>query len=375
MKTVLLLVPSLAIGGQERIAINTALCLKDKYNVKLVVFQKADVEYDYPCEVINLDVPAKNGFFSKLVNQCKRISKLAKLRNEYKADIVISFGQTANITNVGSSLFSCGKSISAIHGFAEVKKSFALNLILQRSTKVICIAKAMQSGVLKLYPKAKNTVVIENGYEVEQVIARANESVDFDINGPVIMAMGRLDVVKGFDRLIKAFALAKANCQSLSLAILGKGDLEQELVDLAKTEGVLDSVHFLGYHKNPYAYLKRADMFVLSSRNEGFPNALIEALACGKPIVALDCESGPREILSKEYSDNAIEGIVEEEYGVLVENASSEEEIVNLLSSAIQGVVGNEELKSRYAARGLSRSKQFNNDTYCNKIVELIESI
>ena len=375
MKNILLVVPSLGIGGQERIAINTALCLKDKYNVKLVVFQKADVEYDYPCEVINLDVPAKNGFFSKLINQVKRIFKLAKIRNEFKADIVISFGQTANITNAGAGMFSCGKTISAIHGFAEVNKSFALDFILKRSAKVICIAKAMQSGVLKLYPKAKNTVVIENGYEVEQVVERAADDVDFDINGPVIMAMGRLDAVKGFDRLTKAFALAKKNYQSLNLAILGKGDLEQELVDLAKNEGVLDSVHFLGYHKNPYAYLKRADVFVLSSRNEGFPNALIEALACEKPIVALDCDSGPREILSKEFSDNAILGIVEEEYGVLVENAPTEEEIVNLLSNAILRVITNGDLKQKYVSRGLSRAKQFDNTTYYKKIVEIIESV
>ena len=375
MKKVLLLVPSLGIGGQEKIAINTVKCLKAKYDVRLAVFQKRDIEYEYPCEVVDLDIPTQKGKIAKIRNQIKRMIKVARLRSRLNIDVVISFGSTANITNIGSGVISKGKTISAIHGFAEVEASLALKLILKCSDKVICIAKAMQDKLLSLYPNAKNTVVIENGYEIEQITTKANEDIPAELPHPLIVAMGRLETVKGFDRLIKAFAQARKSYPGMNLAILGKGSLKESLEGLAQAEGVADAVVFMGHQQNPYRFLKEADLFVLSSRNEGFPNALIEALSCGCPIVSVDCQSGPREILSAQYSPSPVKGILEEEYGVLVENAASEERIIDLLSKAFLLLMNNKEKRDKYRSNGLTRANQFNNQVYEKKIVEIIESL
>ena len=113
---------------------------------------------------------------------------------------------------------------------------------------------------------------------------------------PVILAAGRFTEQKDFPTLIRAFERVR-QLQPCRLVILGKGQLQSELESLASDLRVREAVHFPGFVNNPYAYMARAALFVLSSAWEGSPNVLTEALAVGTPVVATDCPSGPREIL------------------------------------------------------------------------------
>lgn len=375
MKTILLIVPALGIGGQERIAVNTASCLKDGYDVKIIVFEKKTMEYEYPCEVFNINQSPKRGFFAKIINQFMRILKVASFRNKTKADVVISFGNSANITNAFSGLISRGQTISAVHGYAEVKRSASMRAIIHLSNKVICIAQAMQEGLLSIFPKAKNTIVIENGYDVSDIVRKSLEPIETEYPNLAIVSMGRMEHVKGFDRLIKAFALAKKTRADLNLVLLGKGSLHDELVALSKQEGVSESVHFWGCHSNPYKYLKKSFLYVMSSRNEGFPNSLIEALACELPVVSIDCQSGPREILSERYTSTRTVGIIEEKYGILVEESDSEEKNITRMADAILMLVNDEEKMKQYTNCAWERANHFNGEVYKNKVVSLIEEI
>jgi glycosyltransferase involved in cell wall biosynthesis len=111
-----------------------------------------------------------------------------------------------------------------------------------------------------------------------------------------IVAVGRLTRQKGFDVLLQAFAELLRHRQA-SLLILGEGPERQNLERQAERLGLEGRVHLPGFDPNPYAYMARADLFVLSSRFEGSPNALKEALALGTPVVATNCRSGPAQIL------------------------------------------------------------------------------
>lgn len=114
---------------------------------------------------------------------------------------------------------------------------------------------------------------------------------------PVVLAAGRLTAQKDFQILLRAFAKVRKKRPS-RLLILGEGDDRFELEALLKELGISREVSIPGFVENPYAYMARCALFVLSSRWEGLPTALIEALACGAPIVSTDCPSGPREILA-----------------------------------------------------------------------------
>lgn len=113
---------------------------------------------------------------------------------------------------------------------------------------------------------------------------------------PVILAAGRMVTQKGFDTLIQAFAQLRAE-RNVRLVILGDGPLRGSLLTLADTLGVLDDIDLPGFAENPFSEMRAADLFVLSSRYEGLPGVLIQAMACGTPVVSTDCPSGPAEIL------------------------------------------------------------------------------
>jgi len=113
---------------------------------------------------------------------------------------------------------------------------------------------------------------------------------------PVLIAVGRLSREKGFDILIEAFASIATQFPSWRLLILGEGPLRALLTETIRSYGVEERVSLPGQVKDPYPYLQNADVFVLSSRYEGFPNALCEAMSCGLPAVVTDCSPGVSEI-------------------------------------------------------------------------------
>jgi len=113
---------------------------------------------------------------------------------------------------------------------------------------------------------------------------------------PIIVAAGRLHRQKGFDILLEAFAMARADVDC-RLVILGEGPERATLLATAERLGLAYDIDMPGFAENPFPLMRRAGAFVLSSRWEGFPNALVEAMACGAPVIASDCPSGPREIL------------------------------------------------------------------------------
>jgi len=128
---------------------------------------------------------------------------------------------------------------------------------------------------------------------------------------PVVLAVGRLDAVKSYDVLIRAFKNVISQVEA-RLIILGEGDQRDMLASLVQELDLTDFVDMPGFTGNPYAYMKNADLLALSSKNEGLPTVIIEAMACGCPVVSTDCPVGPSEILQNG------------EYGTLVPVGDSE---------------------------------------------------
>ena len=113
----------------------------------------------------------------------------------------------------------------------------------------------------------------------------------------MILAVGRLSAQKDFATLLEAFAKV-ARARLVRLIVLGEGEERESLSALADELGAASDVDLPGFAQNPYAYMSAADLFVLSSKWEGSPNVLVEAMACGTPVVSTNCPSGPEEILA-----------------------------------------------------------------------------
>ena len=170
--------------------------------------------------------------------------------------------------------------------------------------------------------------------------------------------MGRLVREKGFDLLLKAFSTVKKSYPEWSLTILGEGSLRSELECLSQSLDIVNSVHFLGRVKNPYEYLQQADIFVMSSRFEGFPNALCEAMACGLPVISTDCPSGPPEIIR--------DGVD----GILVKN-----ENVEALTEAMSHLISDEKQRQKLGNAAKAITQRFNLDNIMDVWNKLLKEI
>jgi glycosyltransferase involved in cell wall biosynthesis len=171
-------------------------------------------------------------------------------------------------------------------------------VLYPRADQIICLCDAaMKDMVEHLGIRRDKLVRIYNPVDVEMVrrLAEGAQS-PYTGPGPHVMAMGRLQHEKAYDVLLLAFSSVLKTFPQAQLAILGEGPLETKLKKQAVELGVDHAVAFPGFQKNPWPYVKHADLFVLASRFEGLPNALLEVLALGVPVVATDCPGGVREI-------------------------------------------------------------------------------
>jgi len=160
-------------------------------------------------------------------------------------------------------------------------------------------------SITGLPPSRVSTV--DNPVISDELMERSSEPVNHpwftDDNVPTILGVGRLTEQKDFTTLIRAFALARER-SACRLAILGEGRQREQLQELVSSLGIHDDVLLPGFEPNPYAWITASSLFVLSSRWEGSPNVLTEALALGTPVVSTDCRSGPKEILQDgKYGD------------------------------------------------------------------------
>ncbi len=188
---------------------------------------------------------------------------------------------------------------------------------------------AVQSGV-----DGDKLRVIPNPIDLARIRRLACEPLADPPARPFVISAGRLEHQKGHDLLIQAFAAAPA-CASLDLVILGRGQMETALRRLASELGVADRVHFPGFVANPWSWLAKARLFVLPSRFEGFPTALAEALACGCPALATDCDYGPGEMVA--HGQNGWLAPVDD---------------MPALAAAMQDILSNPEAAAMVAARG-----------------------
>jgi len=388
------MVPLLDQGGLERICAMTAKLLTPHCHLTLVVFSTKGMIYDVDgVDMIDLNLGSVPGKVGKAVNLCKRIRAIKKIKRERNIEISYSFGPTANLANVFTRVKNAkvnheqitDKIWVGIRGYGALEDKYDMTLFCKRADKVVCCSQIMADEVKAKF-WAKDVVCVYNPCDVESIRRLAKEPLPADRQtffaegAPVVAAMGREHDVKGFWHLIKAFALAKKKIPELKLMIVGEGTFA-EYRKLAEDLQVEQDVWFTGVQKNPFAYLKRASLFVMTSVSEGFPNSLIEAMAVGLPAMSVNCKTGPAEIFLDDYRKGG-DGhtVIEGEYGVLLPvihpeknlDASVMEKEEEIMAEQMVRVLTEPEKLAERKAASLKRAEDFSVQAYTDSLLRMI---
>lgn len=306
---------------------------------------------------------------SSTLRMLRAIAPLHRIIQQEQPDLICSVLDHANTIGILATrnLPVRPKVVLSIQNTLSVQLQHSKNLVNQLFRSLIvhlypqanCIV-ALSEGVARdlntLIPRIKDRIeVIYNAGLDEQVLQGIQESLpnDLPIDRPLIVACGRLTEQKGFPDLLEAFAQVRQVIPA-TLWIVGEGKqrpmLEQKIQEL----GLSQTVKLLGFQQNPYKYMAAADVFVLSSLYEGFGNVIVEAMACGAPVVATNCPSGPAEII-----EDGLNGLL-----VPIRN-------VEAMAQAIIKVLTNPNLKHQLAEAGKVRAQDFHSQTIASAYGQL----
>lgn len=341
-----LIIHSLAAGGAERVMATLANAWAARgEKVTLLTMDNGSAPPFYALDARVNHRPLKlaqvsRGFLTGLKNNLRRVRVLRRAVSESRPDVVISFMMTTNIRT----LVACrGLGVPVVISERISPAHAALGLVWERSRWVTyrwaaaIIAQTEREAAS--YPRAlcSKIRVIPN-----PVALRPTEISRPAACGKVVLAVGRLEEQKGFDLLLRAFAALKNTHPDWMLTVWGEGSRRNALESLSRELGLSDRVFFPGRTPDLARELAAADLFVLPSRYEGFPNVLGEAMVCGLPVIAADCDYGPREVVR--------DGID----GVLVPPGD-----VQALAAAMNRLMADEAERRRLAGRAVEVAQRF----------------
>lgn len=301
-------VPTLAGGGAERTAITLAGYLDAHgYAVDLVCFRaQGPYRGDVPAGVELVDLGASRALYAlpalvRYLRSRRPPALLAGLDRTIVLAVVAVRLARVDTRVVGQVQSTMSKAAAASSRWPDRMRPALARRFYGKAGAIVAVSDGVARDLVERIglPEALVTVV-PNPVHVDGIVERAGGTVpDPWFAGdapPVVLGIGRLTRQKDFATLVRAFARARRRVEA-RLVVLGEGEDRDMLEQLVADEGVSDDVRLPGFVDDTAPYLGRAGVFVLSSAWEGLPLALLEALAVGTPVVAADCESGPREIL------------------------------------------------------------------------------
>lgn len=372
---------SLSGGGAERVVSYLLEYCQNNNIDTCLVLMSSNIKYQIPdgTEIHYLD--RVNGDESGIVKALK-IPKLAyryaKLAKQLKLTHSLSFLTRPSIINILSSKLTNYKyniitneraypSLQyGYNNFQSVFNKFLIRNLYKRSDIVISNSHGSAKDLISNFevPKSKMKV-IHNPIDLEKIEEIDPISGFFDKNNFNIVTVGRLDIGKNHALLIESISQLKI--ESIKLYIFGDGNLRSELETLIADLGLTNQVFLMGFDSNPYKYLKAADLFIFGSNHEGFPNVLLEAMACNLPILTTNCKSGPDEIMELKKEND---GIMKTNYGLLVP--------IKDLKSMIEGIsyfLNNKDFLESCRNNVGNRVKDFKRDIILKEYIDTVNSV
>lgn len=342
---ILAVIPTLLGGGAERVVSVLTKEWAKSHQVTLVLFDALDRVYDHGGRIVDLRLPASNYLLRKICNFVRRTIRLSQVLRRERPDRIISFLEGANFPSVAAAKMTGYQDrlyVSVRDDPSRLPAIYRLPLpwIYRIPVGVVAVSRGVKSRLKSMRVPAERVSVIPNPISCTSRGSVERKSVS-PLANRFILGVGRLSLQKGFDRLLSAFQVLGQ--PDIHLVILGQGTEESALVALAQELGIKKRVHFPGYVADVEIWYRNAECLVLSSRHEGWPNVLMEAMVNGCPVVSFDCKYGPSEII--EHGEN----------GLLVPEGD-----VDGLRRAIARILDDGDLRQSLVIEAMVRANKFN---------------
>jgi len=368
---ILFLINNLGGGGAERVVQSLAnyMVEREGHEVIVVTLQSRQIVYklDPRLKQRTFKTGVLNHGPGKILSLPLQGCELAYLLRQEKPDAAISLLVRANLVHVISRWFGNRQPIVLSErnrsdhqyrstGLRGRTMRRLIRWLYPKADAIVAISEGVKKSLESLGVPPKLVKVIYNPQHLNYIEECASESISLELNGrgPILVTIGRLIDQKDHVTLLEAFAQVHEKTD-VRLIIIGEGPKRQELEQIARDLAVSQRVCFAGWQSNPFALMKQSNVFVLSSRFEGFGNVIVEAMACGLPVVSTDCPSGPREILK------------EGEAGILVPVGDR-----NALAQAIITLLTDSNALNRYKKASAERAADFDVSVIASQYLELL---
>ena len=361
-KTLAFTIYNLTSGGAERVLTTLANEFSETHEVLIVTLTECRSFYLLRKEVklLNCGLPpsAKNPL-SNLLSYYRTVGALKNILKTNKVDVVIAFTTTVNVFSILAAREAKVKCIISERNNPYVRIPNFLwknlrNKLYKKADALVVQTKASTSFFGQLMPE-NNIYIIPNPLAKEVTEKRILKAPSSE-KDQIILSVGRLDTNKAQDMLIKAFA--NIDHSGWKVHLVGDGNQKENYLKIAKASGIAEKVVFLGNQKNVWDFYNRANIFVFTSRSEGFPNALTEALYFGLPTVSTDCPNGPSELI--EDGQNG--------FLVPVDDQAALEKKLSLL-------LNNVDLQTRFSIAARKSTEKFETDSIVAQWSQLLNKV
>ena len=385
-KNIAFLINTLGAGGAERVVSRLGDILQERYNISILLVDSADMAYTSSGEILDLGGQGRN-YHSRVFHSCLRIRRIIK---EKEIECVISFLPVPNLINL---IFTPRiRRIISIRGYGEgadasSMKNRLCRLLYKKADWVVAVSEEIREKYITDYGIGENRIkAIANPYNVKQIEKLTGEKVektvlDFMEAHECAATMGRLIEGKGCQYLLESLSLLLKKREGAGLIVIGSGSYEKTLRELADQLGVAESVLFLGQQSNPFKYLRLSRLYVSATLSEGFPNALVEAMACGIPVIQTDCRSGPGEILREGFRPDRVKECEKADYGILIpdfepvkEDRNRVRQYEEALARVWEEMLRDGELAAFYGEKARERAMQFSEERCMEQYIGVIEN-
>lgn len=395
---VVVVVHNLGRGGLERVAATLIRHFDREVLEPVCIFYDSGHIHHVPSTIrsydLNLPVTGEIGQVGRFIRRTARIRRILSIE---KPDIILSFMNRVNVCVLLAKLLSRSDAkvivtehtvpsvrlgrqpivtvVSGERAFRREKKLLhvieraanstvkgLMKILYPRADKVVAVSEGVKRDLLDNFHAPEGKVeVIYNPVDLEHIRILAREEVTehswFADRTPVIVNAAALSEWKGHEYLLRAFAIVREKL-SCRLVILGEGEEARRLETLARGLGIENDVAFLGFQGNPVKFMARASVFALSSLSEGFPNVILEAMACGVPVVSTDCVSGPSEVIEQRVN------------GILVPPKDDRQ-----LAAALLAVLTDPELAASLSRRARERLDSYSVKRITDQYTEVLRRV